>query len=103
MKKYLTWDYVLGVLLFVGLTVASVAFVHYSYAWAEEYPLWLERAMRIVGFIGTLYFPAKLVWVITERRNDEIIDELQSDYNELWARDHRAGVPDDADYIVEGE
>ena len=66
MKKYLTWDYVLGVLLFVGLTVASVAFVHYSYAWAEEYPLWLERAMRIVGFVGTACFPTKLVCVITE-------------------------------------
>lgn len=103
MKKYLTWDFVLGVLLFVGLTVASVAFVHYSYAWAEEYPLWLERTMRIVGFAGSVYWPAKLVGVITEMRNDEVIEDLQNAYNELWARDHRAGVPDDADYIVEGE
>lgn len=103
MKKYLTWDFVLGVLLFVGLTVVSVAFVNYSYACAEEYPLWLERAMRIVGFVGTVYFPAKLVWAITEMRNDDVIEDLQNAYNELWTMDHRSVVPEDADYIEEGE
>lgn len=103
MKKYLTWDFVLGVLLFVGLTVASIAFVHYSYAWAEEYPLWLERAMRIVGFAGSVYWPAKFVGVIMEMRNDEVIEDLQNAYNELWTMGHRAVVPEDADYIEEGE
>lgn len=60
MKKFLSLDFILGVVLFVGMTVVSVAFVHYSYAWADEYPKWLEHAMRIVGFIGTVFFPVRL-------------------------------------------
>lgn len=77
MKKYLTWDFVLGVLFLFGVLVASVAFVHYSYALAEEYPAWLKYAMRSVGFLGAMAYPKILSeavsdWISDYERNEEV-------------------------------
>lgn len=67
MKKYFEWDTVLGTILFLGMTVVSVAFIHYSYAWADEYPVWLEHLMRVAGYAGTLLFPTYYAWFMGER------------------------------------
>ena len=84
MKKYLTWDAILGVVLFVGCAVVSVAFVHYSYDWADEYTPALKYSMRIIGFIGTIFFPAKFVACVKEVRHDEEMEQLNQDYYNEW-------------------
>lgn len=66
MKKYLKWDVVLGIVLFIGMTVVSGAFVHYSYANVDEYPAWLSVSMRIVGFVGLIVFPTRLATGLQE-------------------------------------
>jgi len=98
MKRFLTWDGILFTVLFLGFTVVSVSLVHYSYAWADEYSVALKYAMRIIGFIGTIYLPTKFVAVAMEVVNDEVIDDLQNSYNELWQQTVCAGRPDDEDY-----
>lgn len=55
-------DVILGVLLLVGCAVVSVAFVCISYDagnW-EGYPEVMPKVFRVVGFIGTCFFPAVL-------------------------------------------
>lgn len=98
MKKFLTWDCILAVVLFVGFAIVSGAFIHYSYAWADEYSELLKYAMRVVGFIGIVFFPTKLVAGFMEIINSDVIDDLQEQYNELWQQTVRAGRPDDEDY-----
>lgn len=83
MKKYLNWDFAGVAVLMIGCAVACIAFVHYSYAWSDEYSVALKYAMRIIGFVGTVFFPTKFVSFIVELENEEVIEDLERDYNEL--------------------
>ena len=99
MKKQINWSGVLAVVLFLGFTVVSVSLVHYSYAWADEYSEALKYAMRVIGFIGSIYLPAKFIWAIAEVRHDREIEDLISSYDALWFTTRHGVVrPDDEDY-----
>ena len=63
MKKYLTFDFIGGVVLLLGLIVASVALVCVGFTW-DENPDWLQTAMTVVGFAGTIVFPVAFVKVL---------------------------------------
>jgi hypothetical protein len=75
MKKYLSIDVILGVILFVGLTVISVGFVctGFDEAYVGDYPEWLATGMKIVGFAGTIVFPSSLRSALRDYR--ETIEE----------------------------
>lgn len=86
MKKYLKLDVVLSVLFFLDCTVVSVAFVHYSYAWADYYSVFLEHAMRVLGFMGSVFFPCLLVYGFCTMKTDDIIEDLHRTYSELYEK-----------------
>ena len=57
MKKYLTFEFIFGTILFIGLTVIGIAFVFYSYAWSDEYSEALKYVLRIGGAISAVGYP----------------------------------------------
>lgn len=75
MKKYFKIDVIIGVILFVGLTVVSIGFVctGFNEAYVGDYPTWLATGMKVVGFAGTIIFPAGLRDALRDYR--EIIEE----------------------------
>lgn len=102
MKIHVKWDCILAVVLFIGAAFMSGACIHYSYALADEYSELLKYALRVVGFIGVVYFPARLVAGLNELQNTEIIEDLQDSYNglcqEFVKKAKSAHIPDDEDY-----
>lgn len=72
MKKNIDWSLVLGIALFVGFTVLSVVLVDASYDLDAVYGDALKYAMRIVGYIGVLVLPSRLVGALVEMRDDEV-------------------------------
>lgn len=71
MKKYLNFDFVMTVLFCLLVMVVAVSLVIVSYDESLCNPMWLCRAMRIVGFICTIVFPV-VFW------------EALKDYCEQW-------------------
>ena len=65
MKKYLCWDVILGVVFFIDCIVVSIALVTSSYS-AGDNPEWLIRAMRIMGFVGIIFFSSTFRIAIRE-------------------------------------
>ena len=57
MKKYLNFEFIMGTILFIGLTVIGIAFVFYSYAWSDEYSETLKYFLRIGGIISAVGYP----------------------------------------------
>lgn len=103
MKKYLTGENIFAILFFAACAFVSGAFLHYSYVNAEYGPEWFIHLMRVGGFIGTVFFPCLLVYGVHELMTDEIIEDLERDYNALWQDSHASYIPDDADYAEEAE
>ena len=60
MKKYLTFEFLGAVVLGIGMTLWSIALVYFGFTDEEVkefYPA-LSTAMIVVGFLGTMIFPA---------------------------------------------
>lgn len=70
MKKYLTFDFISGMVLMIGLTVVSVALVCVGFTW-DDNPVWLQTAMRVVGFAGTIVFPVVTMNVVRDFLSEE--------------------------------
>lgn len=85
MKKYLKWDVVLSVLFFLECTVVSGAFIHYSYDFVGA-PGLLVYAVRVLGFIGVVFFPCLLVYGFCTMKTDDIIEDLHRTYSELYEK-----------------
>ena len=71
MKK-ISWDFVLAVVFLVGCAVVSIAMVcnGFNEMQVGDYPDWLALGMKIIGFTGTIFFPALLNQIVTEWRED---------------------------------
>ena len=59
MRK-INFEFVLGVVFLLGMTFVSVCFAHLSYSDSGELTELEYILMRVVGFGGTMLFPALL-------------------------------------------
>lgn len=64
---------------FIGVVVASVALVCYSFnaEWMEGLPKWVVMCFRVVGFVGTIVFPTVFVKEYTAAKIEEEMSDEQ--------------------------